>query len=154
VQIIPANEVIVLISFELAVGDTRGMMNLCIPFNSIERISAKLSSNNWVTYSKRPATPESMQRMGNRLAGAPVEVVVALAATRITTSDMLGLRVGDIIASEKDVRDPLVVSVGGKPKFIASPGKFKGRKAIQIRGDFQPTGIRVDMQPGSAAKPA
>ena len=39
VQIIPANEVIVLMSFELTVGEMRGMMNLCIPFNSIERVS-------------------------------------------------------------------------------------------------------------------
>jgi flagellar motor switch protein FliM len=71
-------------------------------------------------------------------------VVVELATTRITTSDMLGLRVGDVIASEKDVREPLVVSVQGIPKFVASPGKYKGRKAIQIRANFQPTNIRVD----------
>ena len=87
VQIIPANEVIVLISFELTVGETRGMMNLCIPFNSIERISQKLSSNSWVSYSKRPATPESMQKIGNQLAAAPVEVVATLASTRITTAE-------------------------------------------------------------------
>jgi flagellar motor switch protein FliM len=144
VQIIPANEVIVLISFELTVGETRGMMNLCIPFNSIERISAKLSSNSWVSYSKRPATPESMQRIGNQLAAAPVEVVATLASTRITTSDVLGLRVGDIIASEKDVKEPLIISVEGKPKFYASPGKYKGRKAIQIRAGFETQSVRVD----------
>ena len=58
VQIIPPNEVVVLISFELIVGETRGMLNLCIPFNSIERISNKLTSNSWVSYSKRPPTAE------------------------------------------------------------------------------------------------
>jgi flagellar motor switch protein FliM len=100
VQIIPANEVIVLISFELTVGEMRGMMNLCIPFNTIERISNKLTSNSWVSYSKRPPTQQSMQRISNQIAEAPVEVVVELATTRITTSDMLGLRVGDVIASE------------------------------------------------------
>jgi flagellar motor switch protein FliM len=144
VQIIPANEVIVLISFELTVGETRGMMNLCIPFNTIERISAKLTANSWVSYSKRPPSMQTMQRVSNQIAEAPVEVVVELATTRITTSDMLGLRVGDVIASEKDVREPLVVSVQGIPKFVASPGKYKGRKAIQIRANFQPTNIRVD----------
>ena len=151
VQIIPANEVIVLISFELNVGETRGMMNLCIPFNSIERISAKLSSNNWVSFTNRPPTLQSMQRIGNRIAGAPVEIVVALASTRITMDDMLGLRVGDVIASEQDVRDALLVTIEGKPKFYASPGKYKGRKAIQIRGGFQSQDIRVDFvqQPDS-----
>ncbi len=144
VQIIPANEVIVLISFELTVGETRGMMNLCIPFNTIERISNKLTSNSWVSYGKRPPSLQSMQRISNQIAEAPVEVVVELATTRITASDMLGLRVGDIIASEKDVREPLVVYVEGKPKFVASPGKFKGRKAIQVNGSYQAHNIRVD----------
>jgi flagellar motor switch protein FliM len=145
VQIIPANEVIVLISFELTVGEMRGMMNLCIPFNSIERVSAKLTSNNWVSYAKKAPTVESMQRIGNRIAQAPIEVVVELAATRITTSDMLELRVGDIIASEKDVNEPLLVYVEGKPKFVASPGKYKGHKAIQIKAGYVPEQIRVDL---------
>src|SRR5580704_10468016 len=36
VQIVPPNEVIVLISFEITMGEIRGIMNLCIPFNTIE----------------------------------------------------------------------------------------------------------------------
>ena len=132
VQIIPANEVVVLISFELIVGETRGMANLCIPFNSIERISNKLTSNSWVSYSKRPPTAESIRNVSNRISEAPVEVVVELAQTKIATSDLISLRVGDIIASEKDVHKPLTVSVEGRPKFQARPGQFKGRKAIEV----------------------
>ena len=134
VQIVPPNEVVVLISFELTIGDARGMMNLCIPFNSIERISAQLSSNSWVSYGKKSATPENIRRISGQLAGAVVEIVVDLAETNISTSDLIGLRVGDIIATEKDVERPLVVSVEGRPKFHAKPGAFKGRKAIQVIG--------------------
>ena len=132
VQIIPANEVVVLISFELTVGETRGMVNLCIPFNSIERISHKLTSNSWISYSKRPPTSESIQQMTNHIADAPVEVVVELAETTITMADLIGLRVGDIVATEKDINQPLVVSVEGRSKYFAKPGQFKGRKAIEI----------------------
>ena len=134
VQIVPPNEVVVLISFELTIGDARGMMNLCIPFNSIERISTRLSSNSWVSYGKKTATPENIKRIGGQLSAAVVEVVVDLAETNISTSDLIGLRVGDIIATEKEVERPLVVSVEGRPKFHAQPGAFKGRKAIQVLG--------------------
>jgi flagellar motor switch protein FliM len=134
VQIVPPNDVVVLISFELTIGDARGMMNLCIPFNSIERISTQLSSNSWVSYGKKSATPENIRRISNRLSSAVVEVVVDLAETNISTSDLIGLRVGDIIATEKDIDRPLVVSVEGRPKFHAKPGAFKGRKAIQVLG--------------------
>src|SRR5919109_3495173 len=84
VQIVPPNEVVVLISFELTLGDARGMMNLCIPFNSIERISNRLSSNNWVSYGKKSATSENIRRISGRLSGAVVEVVVDLAETNIS----------------------------------------------------------------------
>ena len=134
VQIVPPNEVVVLISFELTLGDARGMMNLCIPFNVIERISARLSANSWVSYGKKSATPENIQRISSQLNGAVVDLVVDLAETNISTSDLIGLRVGDIIATEKDVQRPLVVSVEGRPKFYAQPGAFKGRKAIQVVG--------------------
>ena len=137
VQIVPPNEVVVLISFELTIGDARGMMNLCIPFNSIERISARLSANSWVSYGKKTATAENIQRISGQLSDAVVEVVVDLAETNISTSDLIGLRVGDIIATEKDVARPLVVSIEGRPKFHAQPGAFKGRKAIQVVGLIQ-----------------
>lgn len=132
VQIIPANEVVVLISFELTVGETRGMVNLCIPFNSIERISNKLTANSWVSYSKKPSTPESVQLLSDRIAGSAVEVVVELANTTISTADLINLKVGDIIATEQDVHQPLVLLVEGKPKYLAKPGQFKGRKAIEV----------------------
>jgi flagellar motor switch protein FliM len=134
VQIVPPNEVVVLISFELTLGDARGMMNFCIPFNSIERIANRLSSNSWVGYGKKSATSESIKQISSQLNGAIVEVVVDLAETSISTEDLVALRVGDIIATERDIQRPLVVSVEGRPKFHAQAGAFKGRKAIQLIG--------------------
>ena len=154
VQIIPANEVVILVSFELTVGETRGMVNLCIPFNSIERISHKLSSNSWVSYSKRPPTRESIQLVTSRIAEAPVELVVELAETTITTADLIGLRVGDIIASEKDIQEPLTVLVEGRPKFAARPGQFKGRKAIEILEVLEEHRLAVNDSEKSASEPA
>ncbi|HTU25052.1 MAG TPA: flagellar motor switch protein FliM, partial [Pirellulales bacterium] len=74
VQIVPPNEVVVLISFELTLGDLRGMMNLCIPFNSLERIGTKLSSNSWITYGRRAASEESTRQISSNLKGSLVEL--------------------------------------------------------------------------------
>lgn len=133
-QILPPNEVVVLISFELTIQDLRGMMNLCIPFNSIERISAQLSSNSWTAYRSKQSDHSTRDLISRNMRGSLVEVAVQLAQTRITTADLVGLRVGDIITTEKDVSTPLVVEIEGIPKFQASPGAFKMRKAIQIEG--------------------
>src|SRR5687768_7050718 len=138
VQIVPPNEVVVLISFELTLGDVRGMMNLCIPFNAIERHSSRLAANTWATYGRSTTNPALKTEVARQLEHALVEMVVTLAASKITTGDLLGLRVGDIITTDKDVHEPLEVAVEGAPKFHASPGAFKGRKAIQIESSPLP----------------
>ncbi|MHB0957386.1 MAG: flagellar motor switch protein FliM [Pirellulaceae bacterium] len=137
VQIVPPNEVVVLISFELTLADVRGMINLCLPFNAIERIGNKLTTNNWVSYARVSPTGESVEKVSQRLEGALVEIVATLACSRITTADLLGLRVGDVVTTEQDIRNPLEVSIEGVAKFHASPGAIKGQKAIQIVGPLE-----------------
>jgi len=132
VQIVPPNEVVVLVSFELAIGEVRGMMNLCIPFNSIERISSKLTANTWFSYGSSESDTQSQATLGEHVEHAKVGLDAILATTHITMEELLDLRVGDIITTEKDSRLPIQVNVNNCPTFKAFLGAFKGRKAIQI----------------------
>jgi len=132
-QIVSSNEVVVVISFEVTlIGDIRGMVNLCIPYNSIERIGNKLSANSWFSWARKSPSPESIQQISQNIRGSPVSLSVRLASTRVSTGELIGLRVGDIITTEKDVHRPLLVTVEGVPKFRARPGLLKGHKAICI----------------------
>jgi flagellar motor switch protein FliM len=108
------------------------MMNLCVPYNTIERIGGKLSANSWSAYGRQQTTPESIEKLSKQVCTSLVELRVRLAETRIGTGELVGLRVGDIITTQKDVRSPLVVSIEGLPKFHARPGAIKGHKAIMI----------------------
>ncbi len=132
VQVVPPNEVVVLITFELAITDVRGMFNLCIPFNSIERIGGKLSANSWTSYSRRAATGEDIRRTTQNLNRATVEMVAELASTVISTGDLINLRIGDVITTEHDCHRPLIVRVAGVDRFLARPGAYKGHKAILV----------------------
>ncbi|MEZ6071363.1 MAG: hypothetical protein R3C10_14100 [Pirellulales bacterium] len=71
-----------LISFELAAGDVRGMINLCIPYNAIERVSSKLTSNSWVSYGQREPTDRSVEQISSSISHSLVQMVVDLAETR------------------------------------------------------------------------
>ncbi len=132
VQIVPPNEVVVVISFEVALGEIRGMVNLCIPYNSIERIGGKLSANSWVSWARKASTADSVQQISRNLRGSRVSLSVRLASSQISAGELIGLRVGDIITTDKDLRRPLLVSVEGVPKFRARPGILKGHKAVRI----------------------
>jgi flagellar motor switch protein FliM len=132
VHIVPPNEVVVVVSFEVAMGTTRGMVNLCIPFNTIERVASKLTSSSWIGYGGASASEASQDQMANRLDGSLVNVVVTLARSQIKTGDLFDLQVGDIISTEKDIQQPLEVEIADAVKFLAAPGSLKGRKAIKI----------------------
>jgi len=137
VQIVPPNEVIVLISFEITMGEMRGIMNLCIPFNTIEPLAGKFSSNAWSTYTQKQTDARQTLNLESGLTGARVELVVSLAETQLTNRDILNMAVGDIIPTSTEQSDPLQVFIEGVPKFFASPGSYKGYKAIQIGGAIQ-----------------
>jgi flagellar motor switch protein FliM len=132
VQIVPPNEVIVLVSFELSMGEMRGIMNLCIPFNTIEPLTGKLSANTWSTYTQKQPDRRQVLNLETSVSNAGVEMVVYLAASRLTAGELLGLAVGDVIKTENDCQLPLEVCVEGRPKFYGFAGLLKGHKAVRI----------------------
>ena len=46
-QIVPPSEMVVLVTLETRLGEVEGMMNLCIPYLTIEPIISKLSAQYW-----------------------------------------------------------------------------------------------------------
>ena len=133
VQIVPPNEVVVLVGFELLLGKNRGMMNLCIPFNTIERFNAKLSGNGWVGYGRGEATPETQSAIGNRLSDASVDLIATLARGKISTRELMDLAIGDVIATDQSSESTIELSVCDVPKFGVRPGAYKGKKAVHVR---------------------
>ena len=134
VQIVPPNEVVILVSFELTMGKTRGMVNLCIPFNTIERIGSKLTNNSWIGYASSRSTEASQKQISSLIGESHAEVVVTLARSTLRATDLLNLQVGDIVSTEKDVNEPLEVEIQGLVKFVAKAGALKGKKAIELIG--------------------
>ena len=133
IQIVPPNEVVVIVCFEVALIEVRGIINLCIPYNSFERIGSKLGSTSWMTYGNRKqATPQSIKKISKSVRNMKVGLKVKLAQTKIKMRELVQLRVGDVICTEKSVHSPLLVSVEGIPKYWASPGVYKGYAAIRI----------------------
>lgn len=134
VQIVPPNEVVVLVSFELTMGKSRGMVNLCIPFNTIERIGSKLTNNSWIGYASSKSNEASKGQIRELLGESKVEMVVNLAQSTIRALDLLNLQVGDVVTTEKDVHSPLEIQVEGVGKFLGKAGAFKGKKAVEVVG--------------------
>jgi flagellar motor switch protein FliM len=132
VQIVPPNEVVVVVGFEMKMGNRAGTMNLCIPYNVIEPVMESLSAQSWFNTSKAAGREEVQQKVTGSLSRAGLTVTGVLAETTISLDDLKNLAVGDIILTDKAVSDPLVLAVEGEKKFLCSVGRFKQNRAVQI----------------------
>jgi flagellar motor switch protein FliM len=131
-QVAPPSERVVLIRFQVALGKARGTVNLAIPSTAVEQIRAKLSADGEAGGAPIQGRAESVEELSRRLRSAVVGLEVCLAQARITTGELIGLQIGDMITTEQDAGSPISVRVEGVPKFRAVAGAHDGHKAIRI----------------------
>lgn len=132
-QIVPPNEVVVLISFEIAMGEARGMMNICIPFTTIEPIMPSFALENIYNFMRRRTGGTEAESIASALADTQVDAVVHLATTQITVSDLVRLSPGDIIQTTKPASTPLLLTIAGRPKFKVKPCTIANKKAVKVQ---------------------
>lgn len=133
VQIVPPNEVVVVIGFEIKMGNRAGTMSLCIPFNVIEPVMSKLSQQNWFTYVKKTANDDHVKALQRNLSAAPLLVKVLLGHTNIKVDELLNLAPGDILQLEKPASGEMIVQVEGRNKFAGLIGQYKGKRAVRVK---------------------
>jgi flagellar motor switch protein FliM len=131
-QMISPNETVVVISFNTIIGETSGMINICIPHVVLEPIVPNLSVRYWMQTNKKEVSPEQLEILENRVKKADLQIVAELGKTEISIEDFLLLQPQDVIQLNQKIEDPLVLRIGDVPKFSVQPGKLKKRMAIQV----------------------
>lgn len=132
-QIVPPNEVVILVCFEITMGDSSGMLNLCIPFPVIEpKIGDFSTIQTWFQSRRTSDAALENQKLNDGVKSAPLESIVYIAKTHIKMRDLLRLRPGDLILTQKDVHEPLMMTIADRPKFWVYPGQHRHYKAVRV----------------------
>lgn len=137
-QVIAPNEPVVLICFEMSMGEFTGTMNLCLPYRVIEPVMSEFATHAYYGIQTRRVRRDYATDIGAGLARADIDVEAFVAETTITLRDLLNLQVGDIITTSREAKLPIVTFVEGLPKFIGKAGIFRGNRAVQILGKADP----------------
>ena len=132
-NIVPPTEMVVLVTLETKVGDVEGMMNLCIPYLTIEAIISKLSAQYWYSSVRKGMSSENLNILRERLSSIDVTITAELGSIPLTVRDVLALKPGDVIRLD-NVRttDPLVLKIGDQQKFMCRPGLVGKKVAVQV----------------------
>jgi flagellar motor switch protein FliM len=132
-QIVPPSEMVILVTLEIKIGEEAGMMNICIPYITIEPIVSKLSSSFWFSSVRRSSTTQYLETLKEKLSDVEMELVADIGSINVPIRDVLRLRMGDVIRLNTiKVGDPLTLSVGSKKKFYCQPGVVGKKVAVQI----------------------
>ena len=132
VQIVPPNEVVVVVGFELKTANRAGTMNLCIPYNVIEPVVEDLSAQSWFSASRSQKSQVAEERITRGLGQATVQVTGLLAETTITMRDLATMAVGDILSTDALASEPVCICIEGERKFHAEVGQHRGNLALRV----------------------
>jgi flagellar motor switch protein FliM len=123
---------VVVVGFELKMGSRAGTMALCIPYNVIEPIMGMLATQNWFSYQRKGAQEDHIRRLTQNVSNAPIQLRAFLARTTIKLNDLLTLQAGDLITTERESTEDVLIQVEGKNKFQAQFGQYRGKRAIKL----------------------
>ncbi len=138
VQIVAPNEVVIVVGFEIKMGNRSGSMSLCIPFTVIEPVMGRLASQDWFNYSKRREETSHKQNIIENIGEAKMKTRTFLGQTTIKVSDLMNLQEGDVLKLKKEAIEDLVMQVEGLSKFTGKIGQFRGQKALKVTHRAKP----------------
>jgi flagellar motor switch protein FliM len=145
-QIAPPTELSVLLSFQIRVGDSTGVMTLCLPWRSIETVAPNLTANSYF----------AAGRAGTRgvdlvppLEQVQIEVRAEVGGTEIPLGEVLALEVGDVVRLGVPVQQGIVLLAGDTPLYRVMPGSHRRHMAVQVHDRIPRPDIAEDDDEGA-----
>lgn len=131
-QIISPSEMIAIVTINIKVGDVEGLMNVCLPYLTLEDVMDKLNTKYWYSTMQDRDEQQYMDAIESLISKASIPIKAVLGTSSISVSDFSTLQPGDIIRLDTKVDDELDVFVGNIRKFTALPGASGDKYAVRV----------------------
>ncbi len=131
-QIISPSEMIAIITMNVRIGDVEGLMNICLPYITLEDVIDKLNTKYWYSNMQNQDETDYAEAIESLIQRAQIPVKAVLGNSMISVSDFATLQPGDIIRLNRRVDEELDVYVGNIRKFTALPGASGDDYAVRV----------------------
>ncbi len=132
-QIISPQEMTAIVTINLKIGDVEGLMNICLPYTTLEDVIDKLNIKFW--YSTMQSRDDGTNYDGiieTLISKAEIPIKAILGESSMSVAEFVNLQPGDLIKLDSDIEQELTVYVGNIKKFMALPGSSNDNYAIRI----------------------
>ncbi|MBQ9511982.1 MAG: flagellar motor switch protein FliM [Lachnospiraceae bacterium] len=131
-QVISPTDMIAIVTLNVKFGDVEGLMNVCLPFFTLESIMDRLNTKYWYSSMKESGDANYEEALESLIRHVDVPIKAVLGKSVVTVSDFVNLRRGDIIRLDSRVNTDMQVYVGNIFKFNALPGTEKKNYAVRV----------------------
>jgi flagellar motor switch protein FliM len=132
VQVISPSDMIAIVTMNIKIGEVEGLMNICLPYFTLESVMDKLNTKFWFSTMKEEGDVDFEEHIGSLLKRVDVPIRAVLGKSSISVNDFINLQPGDIIRLDSRVESELRVYVGNIEKFTALPGSNKENYAARV----------------------
>ncbi len=131
-QIVSPSDMIAIVTLNIRLGEEEGLMNICLPYFTVESVMDKLNTKYWFSTMQEVEDEDYQDHITSVLRKVDIPIRAVLGESSITVSDFLGLQRGDIIRLNSRVDDEMEIYVGNIKKFTALPGASKDAYAVRV----------------------
>lgn len=132
IRIVPAGETVIVVSLQLKLFNTTGLLTICYPYVSLEGHLTKLTAQSWIDATKKKNLVESRDVNRENIGKVGIPMSLILARTKLKMRDFLNLKIGDVVTTDTKINAPSELIVGTKKKYLCHPGLYGRRQACKI----------------------
>ena len=133
VQVIGIDEVVIIIVLEIALRNSQGIINICIPTSILESLFKLFDKNKLGVNKRKDMKQISYQdEILDSIRTSELDVSAVLGKTTIQLMDLYDLQVGDVIQIDKNKEADVELYIGEKLWFEGSLGTIKNNLAVKI----------------------
>lgn len=133
VQIVPGSEMVILVGYEIYIGEQVGSMNLCIPLLVLNPVLDQISQQ---TRFQRHVSDEialaTRTLIAHAIRSANLKVEPILGRAKLTLREVASLQIGDVVTLNSREEDLIPVLIGGIPRLFSRPGRRGEQSSVQI----------------------
>jgi flagellar motor switch protein FliM len=134
-QLVPPSEPVLMMHLEARIDGLISPLVLCVPYRSVEGIVDKLEQRHYEGHEN--GNPADAKRVREAISGVDVELRAEAGAVDLKASEVLDIKVGDVIRLRRPASRGVVVYAGDVPTYVAMPGRNGNSRALKITGQWE-----------------
>ena len=124
------DDLVIVNKFEVQLENGNGFITICIPYSGIKPIKEKLKNK---FRSEKIDIDQNWKRyIQERIQETMVELSCTMGMAKINGTDLLSMKVDDVIMLDQKLGNSVIINVENIPKFRGYPGACNKKKAVKI----------------------